>query len=284
MLPNFIVIGAAKCATTTLCHLLGQHPEVFMCDPKEPWFFSHYYHDQGMARYEQYFQNATGKRAVGEGSTTYTKLPLFPRTAQRIAQHLPSAKLLYVVRHPLRQIESNWLQMRKCSEMGVGHDFARSVREMPVLVGTAHYLRQLRAYREFFPPQQIRVMLYEDFQRDPGAFVRDCFHYLEVEPTFVPPDLDQKLNATVGDRVDRPIVSELRRHRTFYALRDLAPKPVIDLAKRLLKKPITDKPRWDEPTRRWVLEQLQPDSVSLLRELGRAEDFWDFSTSRETAS
>ncbi len=38
--PNFFVIGAAKAGTTSLCELLGAHPDVFMCDPKEPGFFS----------------------------------------------------------------------------------------------------------------------------------------------------------------------------------------------------------------------------------------------------
>lgn len=39
-LPNLLVVGAAKCGTTTLHALLSQHPEIFACSPKEPKFFS----------------------------------------------------------------------------------------------------------------------------------------------------------------------------------------------------------------------------------------------------
>ena len=40
MKPNFLVIGAMKCGTTSLCSLLDQHPDIFMSNPKETYFFS----------------------------------------------------------------------------------------------------------------------------------------------------------------------------------------------------------------------------------------------------
>ena len=42
-LPNFIIIGAAKSATTTLTTILPQHPDIFISKPKEPKFFGRYY-------------------------------------------------------------------------------------------------------------------------------------------------------------------------------------------------------------------------------------------------
>ncbi len=38
-LPNFLIIGAPKCGTTSLYAYLSQHPQVFMSVPKEPTFF-----------------------------------------------------------------------------------------------------------------------------------------------------------------------------------------------------------------------------------------------------
>lgn len=40
-LPNLLIVGAAKCGTTTLHTTLSQHPNIFACTPKEPKFFSY---------------------------------------------------------------------------------------------------------------------------------------------------------------------------------------------------------------------------------------------------
>ena len=39
-IPNFFIVGAPKCGTTALYEYLSSHPDVFLCDPKEPNYFS----------------------------------------------------------------------------------------------------------------------------------------------------------------------------------------------------------------------------------------------------
>ncbi len=81
--PNFLVIGAMKCATTSLCDIFAQHPQMFVCTPKEPEFFCD---DKVFARgwpwYESLFTAGTNKLAVGEGSTSYTKARCSIRSQQ----------------------------------------------------------------------------------------------------------------------------------------------------------------------------------------------------------
>ena len=77
MLPNFLVIGAAKSATTSLCELLGQHPDVFILDPKEPHFFTRHY-ELGWKWYKSLFSNAGSYERIGEGSTSYSQKGLYP--------------------------------------------------------------------------------------------------------------------------------------------------------------------------------------------------------------
>lgn len=74
MTPNYLVIGASKCATSSLCANLGQHPDVFMTHPKEPSFFSHDpIYARGWDWYLSLFEDAGDVSARGEGSTSYTK-------------------------------------------------------------------------------------------------------------------------------------------------------------------------------------------------------------------
>jgi hypothetical protein len=73
MRPNYLVIGAHKCATTTVCTLLGQHPDAFMAEVKEVHFFSKdEVFGRGFAWYESLFDPAGSKKRIGEGRPTYT--------------------------------------------------------------------------------------------------------------------------------------------------------------------------------------------------------------------
>ena len=80
MKPNFLVIGAMKCGTTSLCSLLGQHPDIFMSNPKETYFFSNdEVYQRGSSWYESIFLGSENKIAIGEGSTNYSKKYIFPK-------------------------------------------------------------------------------------------------------------------------------------------------------------------------------------------------------------
>ena len=98
-LPDFIVIGAMKCATSSLHNRLAAQPGFFMTEPKEPCFFSD---DEvwakGIEWYEGIFADAPEGARCGESSTHYTKLPTYPKTVDRMRRHVPDARLVYVMR------------------------------------------------------------------------------------------------------------------------------------------------------------------------------------------
>ena len=111
-LPNFIIIGAAKSATTTLSALLQQHPDVFMSKPKEPKFFGRNY-NKGWIWYASRFAAGQNMLLRGEGSTMYTSLLATYRfTPALMYQYLPDLKLVYIVRDPLDRIVSQWRHHR----------------------------------------------------------------------------------------------------------------------------------------------------------------------------
>jgi Sulfotransferase domain len=99
--PNFFILGAPKCGTTSLAAWLGEHPEIFMPKLKEPHFFNTD-DRQGVATlsdYESLFRGATGRHvAVGEASVWY----LFSTEAVRnILRYQPQARFIVMVRNPV---------------------------------------------------------------------------------------------------------------------------------------------------------------------------------------
>ncbi|NEP76369.1 sulfotransferase, partial [Okeania sp. SIO2G5] len=108
--PDFIIIGAMKCATSSLHEQLALQPNFFMSQLKEPNFFSNdEEYRKGIDAYWSHFQEAQLTDFCGESSTHYTKLPTYPQTIERIQKDLPNAKFIYVMRHPIKRLVSQYI-------------------------------------------------------------------------------------------------------------------------------------------------------------------------------
>jgi len=107
-LPNLIIIGAMKCATTSLHYYLNLHPQISMSEEKELDFFIH--KNNWHKGIEWYKTNFTGNASVyGESSPNYTKYPFFNGVPERMHAVVPDAKLIYVVRDPIERIISHYI-------------------------------------------------------------------------------------------------------------------------------------------------------------------------------
>jgi hypothetical protein len=274
MRPNFLVIGAMKCATTTLCEHLGRHPQVFMASPKEPHFFNNDdVFGRGWPWYEALFSGAEGKLAIGEGNTANTMKAIFPNASQRIAAHLPQAKLIYIVRNPLKRIESHWMAV--LTRGGDPPSFPAFLRDWPSAVDTSRYWRQISAYREHFADKQILVLFFEDFVQDPSRVLNRCFEFLGVDPSLGQIDSKLVMNASTGYGVDGPLIRFVRKLPGVESLKVAA--PVISRAVGAkLRRPMPGRPIWTTDLRRQVVDQLADDSATLLRHYGKPADWWQF--------
>lgn len=276
MKPNFLVIGAPKAATTSLCHQLGRHPEVFFSVPKETFFFcyDHVYRKKGWAWFESLFDGAPGHKAVGEGSTINANLGTYPNALPRIVEHLPDAKIIYIAREPIQRIESYWIELH--SQGTITAPFNLAVREDPQLIDTSLYWKQLSAYREHFADEDILLLFFEDFKQDAHAVLRRCFEFIGVDPTVSIEGAQQPRYVSEGKRSDLAITNLLRRCVPgFYKIRDAMPKPIREGAKKLMKKPIEGRPQWEPSTLAWAVEQVRGDSAAFLSHCGKPPGYWD---------
>ncbi|MDO5706469.1 MAG: sulfotransferase domain-containing protein, partial [Paracoccus sp. (in: a-proteobacteria)] len=109
-MPDFLIIGAMKCGTSTLAAQLGAQTGIFVTTPKEPNFFSD---DAEWARgidwYRALFDGAAPGDLKGEASTHYTKLPNHPHTLERLRPHVPAPRLIYLIRNPLDRLVSHYI-------------------------------------------------------------------------------------------------------------------------------------------------------------------------------
>ena len=191
--PNLFIIGAMKSSTTYLHGLLNAHPDVFMSDPDEPSYFVD--PDElkklwpemwrsGIWRsdeaYLQLFQSAGTAAIVGEASTNYTKLPLTTGVAERLHAFAPDARLIYLVRDPVkRSLSHYWHMVRYHAEH---RSIAQALRDEVQYVAVSHYSMQLRPFLELFGRGQIAVLTHEQLVRAPAATMRELSGWLGIDP------------------------------------------------------------------------------------------------------
>jgi hypothetical protein len=246
-LPNFLIIGAHKGASSSLRIYLGEHPDVFVAPVGEPSFFAL----EGQARfrpdgtftrpgmvsagatytreeYEALFAGVTSERAVGEKSPAY----LTNRDAPfRIKHLIPDVRLIAVLRNPVERAYSHYLMnVRSGQECLTFADAVAAERHrQPMGAGLVrHYVRsgiyaeRIELYRSLFGPEQFRIYLYEDLVRDMSAIMRELYEYVGVDPAFTP-DLTVRYNARPADNHNGRLRSRLCSLGRTMTNREMAP-------------------------------------------------------------
>jgi sulfotransferase family protein len=206
-LPTFLIVGAPKSGTTALAAYLAEHPEVFMSADKELHFFDDNY-ERGLDWYRSNFAEAGDARAVGEATPTYY---LHPRTLERMAEVLPDARLVALVRNPIDAAWSNyWMQRSLGFERRSFEDALRDEREgrrpWPRAVEYASggmYAQLLRRMGERYPREALLVKLFEDLRDAPDATFAEVCRHIGVDDRYAAPNLGAVVNPSTRLRSER---------------------------------------------------------------------------------
>jgi hypothetical protein len=273
--PNLFIIGAAKCGTTSLHDFLALHPDVFMSEPKEPGYFAPEvaYYPREEAWYLDLFRDAGDALVVGESSTHYTKLPLFQGVPARIAAWAPEARLIYLMRDPVkRAISHYWHNLRKFEER---RPLLAAMRERPEYVAFGDYRMQIEAYLEHFSRERLLLLTFEEMVSDPATALEGVLTWLglgPMEPLELPasnvrPEEIQRLRG-------RGMLWKFAKSRTWERLHHWVPQVVKELGREMAIAP-ADVDRDQERRAEEYLRPIMREKVAALSELlGRDFPAW----------
>ena len=219
ILPNFLVIGAAKSGTSSLFNYLRQHPQIYMSPVKEPKYFAfnegeklcfngpgdmaeHLEVTTDLESYCQLFAGVTNEIAIGECSPSYLYCQ---GTAERIKNLLPNVKIIAILRHPVERAYSNFLHLLSAGREPL-NSFEQGLEAEPERIkanweyywhikNRGFYYTQLKRYFDLFEKKQIQVYLYEYYQSQPTMFLKDIFTFLDIDSNFVP-NISERFNVT----------------------------------------------------------------------------------------
>ncbi len=303
--PDFFIVGHAKCGTTALYHMLRRHPQIFMSDVKEPRFFNTDLRSRfevgretpkpqhTLEGYLSLFAAAREDQRVGEASPQYIRSHDAPRG---IAQVQPDARVIAILREPASFLRSFHLQMVS-SNVESERDFREAIELEPqrragkriprrshhpdALLYSEHvrYAEQLRRFHEVFPRERVLVLIYDDYRADNDGTLRKVLRFLEVDEDVAIDTLDTKPVKAIRSPRLHQLANAARVARTNPAAASPLGRAVNALTSRLL---VSDafKARWrslayrapSEPDERFMLElrrRSKGEVVALSEYLGR---------------
>lgn len=216
-LPDFLIVGAMKCGTTTLAVQLAAQPGVFMTTPKEPNFFSD---DEIWAKGEGWYRGLFAAAAEGdlrgEASTHYTKLPTYPETLARMGTLLEAPRIVYMMRNPVERAVSHYIH--EWSEGRMGDEPVAAFAAHPEVIDYGRYGMQIAPFVARFGAANVCLTSLETLTAAPeaefariGAFLgRDLVWQGDLGAQNVSAERSRRLPLH-GLVVDNPVADALRR-------------------------------------------------------------------------
>ena len=199
--PDFLIIGAQKCGTTSLFYYLSQHPDLNLPHTKEIHFFDLHY-EKGIDWYKNNFLSADPfcNKLSGEASPYYLFHPLVP---ERVAMHLPNIKLIVMLRNPVDRAYSHFMHQRRLNnepidsfETAIAMEDLRTAGEEEKLqlglineslplrrysyVNRGLYYRQISRWLKYFSINQILFVKSEDFFEYPILVFHEICDFLNI--------------------------------------------------------------------------------------------------------
>lgn len=260
MLPNFLIIGAAKCGTTALYYYLKQHPEISFPELKEPKFFGSYEADfphngvgdfsvdkhaiKSFEQYKKLFAKIENKK-VGEASPD--SLFFHKKTAKLIKDRLGDIPIVIVLRDPVKRAFSAYMYLKRDSRENLS--FSDGLKaENPRLKNNWDYIwgykkcglyhsQVLTFLNEF---TNVEIILQEDLQNNPNKVLKQIFTFLNVNVHFqANSNLQHNVSGIPNNIFSRFLLSRKNIFSVFFRelMKLIIPRFLLEkVANRTLKK------------------------------------------------
>lgn len=283
--PDFFIVGAPKCGTTSLHDYLRQHPGIFMPAAKELNFFGsdrvlRHTPRLTLEEYLSHFTAAAPGARVGEASVSYLRST---RAAAEIAEFSPAAQAIIMLRNPVDVMHALHAEL---TFLGVEDlDFTaalaaeadrRDGRRIPAAANNPRAMLyreavdfpdQIRRYFDALGRARVHIVLFEDFREGTMASVREAYRFLGIDSSFEPNLPVLNASKTPRSRIVQRVAAAppewLRR-----SVRRLLPRPARKRVYRQVMK-LNAHRQARTPIPADLREQLTADLAPMVEELGR---------------
>ena len=212
-IPNLFIVGAPKCGTTALHEYLKQHPEIYMSEIKEPLYFAKDFINEGikfhgkqifgeknLKDYLKLFDKATNQKIIGESSVWYFTSKI---AAKEIYNFNQKAKIIIMLRNPVDLLYSIHSQFVYDGDEKI-IDFTKALNIEPLrregklipkyvsfpsmlyYSQVTRFSKNILRYKKIFPKDQIKIVILEEFKKNPEKGYKEILDFLGVDTNFIP--------------------------------------------------------------------------------------------------
>jgi hypothetical protein len=265
---DFIIIGAAKSATTWLQQRLQADPAVYMPDPELHYFSREY--DRGSDWYLSQFEDEGRGKTVGEKSNSYLYMP---EAAERLHRDLPHVQLVAQLRNPVARAYSGYCMLYRRGE--IGSDIASyldpSISENVRLLGAGNFASYLQYYIDLFGREKLLILFFEGVSENPDQQMQRVRTHLGLPPRALASEATQK----VKDKTDPRIPPQMRRRLAWMKpiVRPLRGNAAFEAARGLIARQ-TEYPPLPDDLRKRLNEYYAPSIEALEQMSGQSLNHW----------
>jgi hypothetical protein len=266
-LPDFLIIGAPKSATSWLTRNLSQHDKVFLAR-NEIHYFSRTY-SQGLDWYAAHFDAAQSGKILGEKSASYLASPDVP---ERVCQLLPKVRLIAQLRNPIDRAYSDYcMLLRRGTVTHQIDEYLDPARAAGLrFIASGEYARHLSRWLSFFPREQMLIHFSDEIRDRPTDVLGEVTSFLGLDPIDAP-NSARRVDVKEEPRLPLPLrralaplkqaVAPLRRTRWFQSIHAKLSRPF-------------DYPPLTDHLRDKLRDYYRADIANLEKILGRSVPPW----------
>jgi hypothetical protein len=229
-------------------------------------------------QYLRLFEASEDAEILGEASTNYSKLPLVSGVPERISRFNKRARFIYLLRDPVKRTLSHyWHMVRYHAEH---RQIMTAIKEDSQFTDVSYYAMQLKSYFRYFPPDQFKVLTYEQLISAPLERLRALYEWLGVDPANIDVSiLEQPENVTpeiVRMAAGMKLMYVLKNTRPLRAVVPRLPLSIREAGLRLSTNPVNRRSVDTSDVIKYLqpIQRKQTDELAQL--LGR--DFPEWST------
>jgi hypothetical protein len=284
MLPNFICPGEAKCGTTTLYNILKQHTDIYLPEAKEPFLFVMSEWEHKVKNYEsKHYAGVSNESVIGDMTTWY----LYPEyVPQRIYNTLgPDVKFVILLRNPVDRAFSHYLHRRRKGEETKKFEKAISLEKKRLAksrynmlhysyLDRGYYSSHIKNYLKFFPAENFRYFLFEEFIGNPEKVAKEIFRFLDIDEN---QNIDYNIHSNKSYMIKRKYAIRLMSKRGGLAgkIRRILSRKLKNKLKERISKPSSNPvEKIDIKTAQSLMQQYTQEIHELEELIGRDLSIW----------
>lgn len=210
VLPDFIILGGAKCGTTSMFEYLIEHPDIYSPSNKEINFFNRYFPrginwyrgNFALSAYKFYIEKICRRSFLtGEATPNYL---IHPLTAKRISEFIPNVKLIVLLRNPVERAYSHYIMEKQLGNEKLSFDEAIKCEENRLsgenekmienenyysykcqwysYLASGRYVEQLKLLFKYFSKEQILILNTKELDENPSKIYQKTLKFFTLSP------------------------------------------------------------------------------------------------------